>query len=94
MIGQAGHKNRNISAKECRKDFKSFEVGMDWVEGAGVYALDPKVIVEHYLDLPGSVPREGRKGVAYVGLIVGNPGLSWSWVDDVCSSFGSASRGE
>lgn len=94
MLGQDGFRNRGRKPNDCRELFQPFEVGMDVVEGASVYALNPKAIEGHYLDLPGSVHREDRGFCAFLGVFDGEPGLHWSWDGYSPPECGSASRGE
>lgn len=93
MIGQDGYRNRCRTPDDCRKTFAPFEVGMDWVEGASVYALDPKVIEGHYLNLPGSVFGVFRH-VACLGVFSSKPKLDWFRSDGAALDRGTASRGE
>lgn len=93
MRGQDGHKNRNRRPSDCRTSFADFEVGMDYVEGVFTYVDDPGVIKGHYMDLPGSVPRDNRGDVACLGHWYGGPRLLWHWYDNPPLGYGSASRG-
>lgn len=94
MLGQDGIRNRNRKANDCRNGFQPFEVGMDWVEGGGVYALDPTVIEDHYLDLPGSVPYWDRGFVACLGRFSGKPEFRWPFGGLADPHRGAASRSE
>lgn len=94
MRVQDGHKNRNVSVTTCRRQFAKDELGLVAMEGVALYGQHPAVILSHYLDLPGSVHRGNRGRFACLGLIDGEPGLSWYWHDDANPLFGSASRGE
>lgn len=94
MIGQDGYRNRGKNVVACRKAFQPFEEGMNYVEGVGVYGLDPKTIHEHGMDLPGSVTRHDRKGVLFVALVNGVPTLGWDWDTVASPDYGSATRGE
>lgn len=94
MLGQDGYRNRNRKANDCREGFQSFEVGMDWVEGGGLYGLNPKVMEDHCLDLPGSVLRGYRDDVACMGRFRGVPELHWGFGGDANPCYGAASRSE
>lgn len=94
MLYQDGYRNRNRKPADCRTTFAPFEVGMDAIEGIGVYTQNPDVIIEHYLDLPGSVHRGSRGLCACLGVIGGSPKLGWRWGDGSGPGYGSASRGE
>lgn len=94
MIGQDGFRNRGRKPNDCRELFQPIEIGMDCIEGAGVYAQNSKVIENHWMDLPGSVRRGNRGRCAYLGVIDGEPELYWNWGGNSLPKCGSASRGE
>lgn len=95
MIGQDGFRNRGRKPKDCRRLFQFFEVGMDWVEGAAVYALNPKVINGHRVDLLGSVHRN-ECDLFHASLVVVGSGPRLCYRSNVYSDLlgGSSSRGE
>ncbi len=94
MIGQDGFRNRGRKGNECRELFQTFEVGMDSVEGGAVYAQNSKVIYGHWMNLLGSVRREGRESCVCLGVFDDKPGLDWDWDGCAYPQYGSASRGE
>ena len=94
MLGQDGFRNRDRKPVDCRSTHLPFEVGMDVIEGVSVYIHDSTVIEGHYLDLPGSVPREDPGCVGCLGVFDGGPGLYWSWGGNDSPDVGSASRAE
>ena len=94
MMFQDGYRNRNRKPAHCRETFAPFEVGMSEIEGVSVYVQNPEVIVDHYLDLPGSVPRGNRGYYACLGVVDGGPKLYWYWGGYSHPEYGSASRGE
>lgn len=94
MLGQAGYRNQRRRVDLCRQAFAPFEVGMDWVEGGGVYGLNPKVVKDQRLKLPGSIGVDpDPERVPFIELLgEGSPTFTTYWNGDIPS--GVASRGE
>jgi hypothetical protein len=93
MLGQDGYRNTGRSAVEWRATAKSFEIGMDVIEGVAVYALGPRVITCHKLILPGSTVLESPELYApFLGATSVGPSLFQSWYDAHDGDCGVASR--
>lgn len=86
-----GRNNINKKPKDIRKNLKDDEIAGTELDGITLYISNPKILEDHFLDLPGTA--FGFAGSACLGLRDGRPDMSYRWVDDALPEFGSVVRG-
>ncbi len=89
---QDGKKNLSQSVKTARNELDEDERGGTEFDGIALYIACPRVLEDHFLDLPGtSIGSDST--AAWLYLLYGEVQLSHPWVNYADPRFGSVSCG-